>query len=77
MIFFGAGLGKKGSGQYFMVGLIPWMTLCKCAFASQSRVSCLELYSSLGEKLYDSVRKNVFMDLISPHVDQREGSVYV
>lgn len=39
--------------------------------------SFFELYSSLGEKLYDSVRKNVFMDLISPLVDQREGSVYV
>ena len=25
----GGGLSKKGSGQYFRVGLTPWRTLCK------------------------------------------------
>ena len=26
--FWGGDLGKKGWGQYFRVGLIPWKTLC-------------------------------------------------
>ena len=25
---FGGDLGKKGGGQYFRVGLLPWRTLC-------------------------------------------------
>ena len=30
----GEGLGKKGWGQYFMVRLIPWRTLCKTDLVS-------------------------------------------